>query len=622
MKMAIKDQVQGVVQALFGAYAGGYLAELTAEATAGSVGATAARLTSIQGVILGQDLKSNTTFVDIILANLGVNSLSPAYPAAAKWANDALAGGKTRADVVTAAVAFLEGISAGTIVDTAYTNIAKAYTDKVAAGIAYSESTVGSKVLSLAALQDEAGTSSSFNVASAVTGLIAAQKAVVDFAATLDLNKNGKLDTTTVAKGGDGATTASVLADVHAAVSANDGSAKVTQAEAFNLDVNASVSLDSTSTAAQISSAYAAARANAQAAIDAKQAIVDAKQLVVTALNDATDVAAYTSAVAAKTASAKALVTAGQALTEAVTVFGLANYANANATVTTPTNALTTSSVVTYDNDRDGDTDEVNLIVWDAALNDGKGAFKLATAVTDAAYNKAADTAEAKLVAQATVVLTAVQAAYNAKVADTKAGTALTTAQSKVGDGTSSSTDGYGAVDALEAAKTASVDDGGSLKTATAAQTALETKITALNAAYELDKQLKALEKTVDSAEATLAKEGWDLNDADLGDVTKDLYIWTAKADLQTGLFTADDVLYIGSGYSLVVLPANKTLADSIGDASKLEVIYDKLAGKLYVEDVAYAGNTATTPTVDTAVIQLTGVSTDVQLVNGYITLA
>jgi hypothetical protein len=190
MKMTVKSEVQGVVQALFGAYAGGYLAELTAEATANGTGAVAARLASVQGIILGRDLTSNATFINTILGNLGVNSLNPAYAAAAKWATDAMAGGATRADVVTSAVAFLDGVAAGTIVDAAYSAIAKAYAAKVAAGVTYSETAAGSKVLSVTALQTAAAAVTPTDVAGVIAEQTTAATAVASFLAALDLNKD------------------------------------------------------------------------------------------------------------------------------------------------------------------------------------------------------------------------------------------------------------------------------------------------------------------------------------------------------------------------------------------------------------------------------------------------
>ncbi len=181
--MTVKSEVQGVVQALFGAYAGGYLAELTAEATANGTSAVAARLASVQGIILGQNLSSNATFVDTILSNMGVTSTNAAYNAASTWANNELTAGASRADVVTAAVAFLTGIAAGTIVDSNYTAVATAFAAKVEAGVEYSETEEGSAVLNVADLQAEAGFEGAFNLTTALTTLLAAQEAVAEHVA-------------------------------------------------------------------------------------------------------------------------------------------------------------------------------------------------------------------------------------------------------------------------------------------------------------------------------------------------------------------------------------------------------------------------------------------------------
>ncbi len=181
--MTVKSEVQGVVQALFGAYAGGYLAELTAEATANGTGAVAARLASVQGIILGKDLSTTKAFVDTILGNMGVSSTNAAYAAASKWATDELTAGASRADVVSAAVAFLSGIAAGTIVDTKYAAIATAFAAKVTAGVTYSETVAGAKVLSVTALQTAAGFTAPTNLSDMLDAL---SKANADVEALVD----------------------------------------------------------------------------------------------------------------------------------------------------------------------------------------------------------------------------------------------------------------------------------------------------------------------------------------------------------------------------------------------------------------------------------------------------
>lgn len=154
--MTTKSEVQGVVIALFGAYAGGYLAELTAEADAGNLDAMTTRLTSVQGIILGEDLSSDAVFADTVLANFGVTSDNAAYAAASGYFAQELAAGASRAAVVNAAVMFLNGIAAGTIVDSNYSAIAAAFAATVETGVLYSEGD-GSVELSLVALQTAAG---------------------------------------------------------------------------------------------------------------------------------------------------------------------------------------------------------------------------------------------------------------------------------------------------------------------------------------------------------------------------------------------------------------------------------------------------------------------------------
>jgi hypothetical protein len=101
-----------------------------------------------------------------------------------------MAGGATRGDVVSSAVAFLEGVAAGTIVDAAYSDIAKAYATKVAAGVTYSETAAGSKVLTVAALQTAAAAVTPTDVAGVIAEQTTASTAVASFLAALDLDKD------------------------------------------------------------------------------------------------------------------------------------------------------------------------------------------------------------------------------------------------------------------------------------------------------------------------------------------------------------------------------------------------------------------------------------------------
>ena len=490
--------------------------------------------------------------------------------------------------------------------------VANAYT--AAAGPDY-DSVVGAKILegvdgtaaSVAAALNTVPAINSAGLTAALTKLDTANQALSSFLKSLDLNKNGKAD---VGDAGDGNTEQQQIDAVEALI---DAAVVGQPIHVFNTSLFASVLLAATSTAAQQASAFAAARANAQNAIDTQQAVVDAKQAVVTALKDSADVTAYQAALTAAKASEKALDAANLSLEEAVTLFTLAKYAGLAASVEglvalNGNNVVATSSKVVY-----GAADS-DLIVWDAALNAGKGAFKIATAVTEAAVGKASDSTEAKLVVEATKVLGAVQAAYDANVADAKADAAVITKAGLVGDGTSSATAGYGAVDALNTEKAI-------LETTIKNLSTLETAITELKAAYALNAQLTALTKAVETAEAAFETAGWDLNDAAGGANDKD--IWVAGSDdLTIGNFGAGDLLFVGTDYSLVTLGAGQTLAGNLGSSSKLEIFWDAANSKLYIEEKAFAGNSAATETADTVVIELTGVTADLQLVNGYIQLA
>lgn len=439
----------------------------------------------------------------------------------------------------------------------------------------------------------------------------AANTAESTFLKSLDLNENGKLD---VGATGDGKTETQESAAVKALINP----AVASPAKVFYDNANSTVDLAATSTAAQQASAYAAARAVAQNKVDTQQAVVDAAQKVVTDLDDAADVAAYTAAKTAATASEKTLDAANLSLVEAVTVFALDNHTGLNATVVdladlNGNNVVATTSKVTYDNDDKGGNSEVDLIVWDATLNAGKGAFKLATTVTDAAVGQAADSAAVKLVAEATVVLTAVQAAYDANVADAKADGAVTTTAAAVGSG-SNAANGYGAVDTL-------IDKQADLADEVKAAATLDTVIADLEAAYTLNADLTTLEKAVKTAEKAFATAGWDLNDVAAGANNQD--IWLAEsADFTITAFGAGDLLFVDAAYSLVTLTTGQTLASNLGDSTKLEVFWDAANSKLYIEEQAFAGNSAATATADTVVVTLTGVTVDLEMANGFVQLA
>lgn len=594
--MTVKSEVQGVVQALFGAYAGGYLAELTAEATANGSAAVAARLVTIQGIILGRDMSDNQTFVDTILNNLGVPSTNDAYEAAAAWAMGELTAGASRADIVSAAVAFLDGIAAGTIVDSKYTAIAEAFAASVEAGIEYSEGD-GAEVFGLADLQAEAAIPALFNLTAALATLAAADDALETFLVGLDLDGDGEADTD-VAATANGNLTAALAAEV-AVVDGLIGGASFTTANAAGR----------TALIAAQEATNDAALIGANAALTAAQADVTAD----TGLQAAID--AYEAADDANTAAEAALLEA-QSDTAAAESYLMTQKADGDDTL-----VRNADGTYSYDADGAGAGAAVTIITTngdDLVLNTG---------VTDTTYVGvsallAASIAQEAAEADATDAAAALVLAY----------TALDTQDGTLGDGDASGIDVgdtplYAALVAAQTGVTnaqVSIDalaealaDLAAVEALDDARTALEDDVTAAAAAID----------TADAPYALVELDGAGAAaDAAGAPVVNDLYVLNfdvavdATATITNFGVEGQDFIYIGNGYTL-----NTGAITTAGNNSVLEVFLTELGGNAIItlESVVFGSNSAATGAESEVVITLSGVPlADITLANGFVQLA
>lgn len=103
-----------------------------------------------------------------------------------------------------------------------------------------------------------------------------------------------------------------------------------------------------------------------------------------------------------------------------------------------------------------------------------------------------------------------------------------------------------------------------------------------------------------------------------------DLYVLgDVDATINNFSLLGDDVLFIGSGYTLVTLGADQQITQRVGDAATLEVFVKQVAGnvELYVEGQTFAGNG--TAYADITTVTLTGISVDdLMFENGVFSLA
>ena len=147
------SQAQGLVLALFGASAGGHLTGLTG---ASSLTTLAADLSMSAGLILDRDLSSNTAFRDLVLTT-NLKLTGTALTEAQAWMDGEFTKGTSRADILAAAVTFLDGLTDTT---NAFYATAAAYRTTVTNAVTWSQG-AGATVTSVATLMAQQGTSSS-----------------------------------------------------------------------------------------------------------------------------------------------------------------------------------------------------------------------------------------------------------------------------------------------------------------------------------------------------------------------------------------------------------------------------------------------------------------------------
>ena len=147
------SQAQGLVLALFGASAGGHLTGLTSGA---SLSGVAADLVTASGLVLDKDLSSNTAFRDLVLTT-NLKLTGTALTEAQKWMDGEFTKGTARADILAAAVTFLDGLTDTT---NAFYATAAAYRTTVANAVTWSQG-AGATVYGVTALMAQQGTAGS-----------------------------------------------------------------------------------------------------------------------------------------------------------------------------------------------------------------------------------------------------------------------------------------------------------------------------------------------------------------------------------------------------------------------------------------------------------------------------
>lgn len=622
------NTTQGLAIALFGAYAGGYTAQLDADIAKSGLGPVAESLLGLQGPLLGLDLSDNATWIDVTLGNLGVNSTSAAYNGAKAWFEGALPV-LGRGGAVAAAIEYLLGTS----VDAAYTSVATAFAANVAKAATYSATTAGAAELDVATLQGAdgvAGAPGGFNLTAALATLKAANTAVSDH-----IDAWGLKQTPVIAAADSDA------GDIYAKVAAAEAAVETkSAAAALGISAGTQAALDDVAEAAAYDTysskdtAENLALTIAQAEISTKKLALDgALTAAVTALEavsttDATGslqalVDTWIAKAAAATAAATAETAAGvvtQSKEAAADVALDAAFDSATVPVDYSFAVTASAGSVNFDASNVGGTAFGDYLATYNATTDAWSYFKDASVTALSAAAAAADTNLQKLLANADAkaVLDAAAAEAEAAAATTAANTAKATALAAVEAVHVDLTDGTdltGAADAYRDAKDA-------LTAYNTAKTAFDTAVTAQTAARAEGAELAALEKAAATAKTAITTEGWDINNAAAGANTKDLYVF-AKANIVTDTFTSNDLVFMGTAYTLSNLPTGKVPGtDVIGSTSALEMFWDVANEKLYVEKAAYSGDAAGADNFYTVV--LTGVAADAALTynNGYIALA
>lgn len=582
----MSNQVQALTIALFGAYAGGYTAELEASIEASGVQAVANSLTGLQGPLLGLDLSSDATWIDVFLGNVGIDSTNAAYAAAKAWAEGELAAGATRGDVVAAAVTYLLGDS----VSDEFQAVADAFVADVEAGVEYSEGD-GAEVFGVGDLREAAGnaaTATGFNLTAALAELLAAQEAVDDFV------------------------TAWGEANDVDPVDATDITDAVTDAEnAINALYADYVPAES---AAQKAAALALIEADLAAALKTAQDDLN---------TDTTNVSAVTGLKSA----IDRFVTAYNASEDAIEAADLADIAEDD--------ALAAAGV--YYDLTGGSDDSYDYLTYDAVADRYTNEATAADLVAD---GLTAGEAAAYL-----IKLTALADAYNEQQAASEAAAdAYDLAQTRLDTITALGYEADGTVTTGSTADTElaagiAADYALAAGAVTDAQDDIDELaelVADLEAAQADADELEALQDAVTEIEDAFAAEDYAVVTADgtaistLDEDGTDVINLSQleggdTQDIDNFGLTDSDILYFGSqSYELVQLASDEDITDAVGDASAYEIFWEETAGGdliLYVETAAFGGNLGDDQELIT--VTLTGfAASDIGSFNGTILVA
>ncbi len=509
------------------------------------------------------------------------------------WVGELEKGVQTPETLLAAMINSLGAVDQKVIDNKVY--VANAYT--AAAGADY-KTEAGAKILegvdgTAASVAKAIGTlpTSTATLTEGLAGVAAANKALHDFYAGLDLNSDGKADYTeaqTKAAGFD-ATADSAL-----------NTALTTAAADANLTVI------STTTAAQVEAQLALVEADLEAGLAEDQATLKSLNDALTAFNGtaagkgaSAAVAANTAAVAAQAAAVKAA-----AITEAELLAAEARLEQLEGGVV----AVTAASAVTF-------TPTSGTAATIATFDAASKSYVLASGVNDDAY------------AGVTAYIEALNADYTADQAVIAAGDKVTAAETSIatfiGDPTTASDSIANLQNLADAIAQANVDIKAS-EQAIADQEKAEANYRKL---VSLDEQRDALVKEVEDAKEALGDAGYEVTPVDTDGATapvtseNDAFIFELAGGEDASItgfgLQGDDVLFIGADYVL------NTGAVATGNDSVFEVFFTQGATaadtNIVIETEAYGSDLPST----VATITLTGVSADqLALVDGYIQVA
>lgn len=596
----MSTNVQAMTIAMFGAAAGGYTAELEASVEASGVAAVANSIMSLQQPLLGLDLSDNAVWTDFVLGNLGINDTNAAYGEASAYFAARFAAGASRGDIVAEAVAYLLGTPSAE-----FAAIAEAFVALVAEAVEWSAGD-GAEVIAFAELRDADGiignpaTGSVFNLTAALATLAAANDALdaaeaaaadvaqANFAALgyadPDANDDGTISAAEqTAWDAAWADSATDLADAEGDVVAAELALANARAGTIG-NVFASASLSATyegqvASDARITAAVAAAQAIVDA--DADDAIADAQADI-----DASQ-AAIDADVTANGTNLALLTDLREALIAEIDANGDSDYVALGATLAEILVSIDVALAVEDDPETDADEAADALV---AVIADIAAAGPANTGVT--AIDDAGDLIDARFLLND--ALATDEAAYDAVPA--------------IAD--------LAAAELLASTREGLVTD---LSDAEAVLEAVSAAADAYDAAFEAQAEAEAAVE----ADYDLAVIGID--NAGAG---SDLFVYDGENGGTIANFgdAGQDLIYFGTGYTLVTLAEDETVADIVGDQNALEIfVVDNgtAAPTLYVETNAFDGNAANNG--DVVAISLTGVTVglDVSLTSsGYLSVA